>query len=149
MPKEICPDGRSEHKVRQVSKLSEAFVYAGDRTGELVAIDFTAVPFDVARIFVVQVHEAGVERGRHAHRQCTQLLVPISGSIKVESTDGRDTRIDTISAEEREALLIPPMIWASQTYLQRWSKLLVLCDQPYNEEEYLRNYVEFEELVFE
>jgi len=45
-----------------------------------------------------------------------------------------------------EALLsssFPAPIWASETYKVRDSILAVLCDQVYEEDDYLRNYEEF------
>ena len=42
-----------------------------------------------------------------------------------------------------EGLLIPPGIWAQQTYLTENSVLTVLCDRPYEAADYIREYEEF------
>jgi len=39
--------------------------------------------------------------------------------------------------------LIPPTIWAEQTYLQENTIVLVLCDQFYDEADYIRDYDAF------
>jgi hypothetical protein len=44
-------------------------------------------------------------------------------------------------------LLILPGVWAEQKYLENSSILTVLCDQPFNEEEYIRNYDEFKKYL--
>jgi hypothetical protein len=41
------------------------------------------------------------------------------------------------------ALLIPPGIWAQQTYTTENSILTVLCDRIYEAQDYIREYADF------
>ena len=41
------------------------------------------------------------------------------------------------------ALLVPPGIWAEQVYEGDDTVLMVLCDLPYDEADYIRDYTEF------
>ena len=96
----------------------------------------------VSRIFIVHPIQENVERGDHAHKSVTQLLICLHGSCKVTCHDGE--KIKTYPLQRSvTALLIPPTIWAKQYYELPDTKLMVVCDEPYNEEEYLRNYDDF------
>ena len=45
-------------------------------------------------------------------------------------------------------LLVPPSIWAQQTFLALGSVLTVLCDRLYESQDYIRDYADFK-LYFE
>lgn len=123
----------------QVSRLQAI----GDDTGTLlVAESGRQVPFAIARTFVVTGVAAGAMRGHHAHKRCQQLLVCLSGRISVLVYDGSTSRT-LVLAGVGESLYIPPGIWAEQVYEASGSILMVLCDQPYDEADYLRDYEGF------
>ena len=98
------------------------------------------VPFEIARVFVVHTKEV-VNRGHHAHKECTQLLVVLNGQCTVICDDGHD-RKEIVLTKTSEGLLIPPTIWAEQIYTKE-TILMVLTDRPYDEEDYIRNYKTF------
>ncbi len=103
------------------------------------------VPFEIRRVFTVTAG-AGDTRGDHAHKQCTQLLVCLSGEINVSCDDGytvSEYRLDNMG----EGLLIPPGIWARQTYVNEGALLMVLCDRGYEADDYLRDYKDFKTFV--
>jgi dTDP-4-dehydrorhamnose 3,5-epimerase-like enzyme len=102
------------------------------------------VPFELIRVFVVRA-EAGATRGQHAHRRCSQLLVCVSGVVDVTCEDGAGTAHFVLDTPKR-GLLVPPTIWAEQQYSQPHSTLMVLCDRPYEAEDYIRDYSEFRAL---
>lgn len=98
------------------------------------------VPFNMARLFVIKSSE-NCNRGFHAHKECSQLLIVLNGTCKVICDDGHSRKEITLN-KASEGLLIPPTIWAEQEYLPD-TILLVLTDKPYDESDYLRNYDEF------
>lgn len=108
----------------------------------VVAEALRHVPFPIVRIFAVTAVEAGKQRGHHAHRALTQLLICVSGRIEVTVDDGQDRKVIVLD-HLAQALLVPPGIWAEQTYGDSDTVLLVLCDQPYDESDYIRDYDEF------
>jgi dTDP-4-dehydrorhamnose 3,5-epimerase-like enzyme len=108
-----------------------------DVNGSLTVFEEGPVPFSVVRTFVVRAH-AGQTRGQHAHRKCTQLLAALSGKIRVTVVDGTGETVFILS-DSTEGLLIPPMVWATQEYLQDDSILLVACDQRFDEDDYIRD----------
>lgn len=100
------------------------------------------IPFPIKRFFAITNVAAGDIRGRHAHKQLNQVLVCLSGSVEVSLNDGRDSWTELLDQPGR-ALHIPPMIWAEQTYADARTVLLVLCDDEYQESDYLRNFEDF------
>ena len=103
------------------------------------------VPFDIRRVFTVSANKDDV-RGDHAHKKCTQLLVCISGQIRVGCDDGSVVTqylLDNMSM----GLLVPPGIWASVEYLESPSVLMVLCDRGYEVDDYMRDYNDFKNFL--
>lgn len=99
------------------------------------------VPFPVKRAFAIVGTPVDSQRGHHAHRRCHQFLVCLSGSIWVLLDDGSETVEMILNCGD--ALHIPPGLWAEQVYQSEGASLLVLCDQLYDESDYLRDHDEF------
>ena len=108
-----------------------------DDRGWLAAVDFDAVGFDVTRAFVVGSGH-GIARGGHGHRQGRQLLTLASGRVRVDLRWGQQTASVVLSRDCR-FLLVEPGVWASQTYLDRDSCLVVFCDTPYDPDDYVHD----------
>ena len=110
--------------------------------GEIVVAEVGAkAPFAIARMFMVR-GSLGAERGKHAHRLCSQLMLCVHGAIEVICADGREQRTFTLDRSNL-ALLVPPTIWNSVIFRKMDSVLVVLCDRPYEEHDYIREYPEF------
>jgi UDP-2-acetamido-3-amino-2,3-dideoxy-glucuronate N-acetyltransferase len=117
-----------------------------DPRGDLTVAEFGTLPFFPRRLFIQSVNRRGTVRGGHAHHVCSQLLIVIEGSIEVtlESCGGIQTEI---LQDSSVGLLIPPMVWASQTFQNRSGKVLVLASEPYSEADYVRNKNKFDNLL--
>lgn len=118
------------------------------RFGQHVRADgvLTVIPDDgahglgmrVRRVFTVTDVPAGGMRGDHAHRDCTQVVVCLHGRVSIRIDDGRDsTTIELMGADR--ALSIPPGLWNQLTFAGPDTVIAVFCDQPYTEEDYLRD----------
>jgi len=103
------------------------------------------VPFDIRRVFTVSASKDDV-RGDHAHKKCTQLLVCISGQIRVSCDDG-SVVTQYLLVNMSMGLLVPPGIWASVEYLENPSALMVLCDRGYEADDYMRDYNDFKNFL--
>jgi hypothetical protein len=99
-----------------------------------------SVPFQVHRLFIIKTEEA-CNRGAHAHKACTQLFSVLQGSCTVTCDDGKNQKSFELDSASM-GLWVPPTLWASQAY-QPGTILMVLTDQPYDEEDYIRDYVKF------
>jgi dTDP-4-dehydrorhamnose 3,5-epimerase-like enzyme len=114
-----------------------------DATGRLVVAEQgSEVPFVTRRVFVVQGVPEGTVRGNHAHGTCTELLVCLRGGVDVELTDGHTRKTVCLRSPDR-GLIIPPLVWSTQRYVEPGSILMVLCDRPFEESEYIRDRDEF------
>jgi hypothetical protein len=107
-----------------------------DSRGMLTVVEFSKiVPFAVVRLFYVSGVPAGSPRGGHAHYRCRQYLICQRGRLGISLADG--TRERSLELSAGEAILIESSVFSTQTYLDEDSLLLVLCDYPYEAEDYI------------
>jgi uncharacterized RmlC-like cupin family protein len=111
----------------------------GDRNGSITAVNnLTEIPFAVNRVFYLYDIPGGESRGAHAHKECHQFLIAVTGSFEVELFDGIVRR--TVSLNRPNiGLHIPPGIWASEVNFSSSSICLVLASHNYQEADYIRN----------
>lgn len=107
----------------------------------VIAEGLKNIPFEIKRVFIIKAGNGDV-RGLHAHRECSQLLICSDGEVEIRCTDGEWEKIFLLN-EPSTALLIPSGIWAQQTYLQQSNTLTVLCDLPYDEDDYIRDFEQY------
>jgi dTDP-4-dehydrorhamnose 3,5-epimerase-like enzyme len=117
------------------------FPYFNESNGDLVVVEGDIIPFNVSRVFTVRASKGSV-RGEHAHQHCSQLLICTNGAIEVKCDDNRITETYVLD-KANFGLFIPPGIWGYQKYIEENSTLTVLCDLPYEEADYIRNYNDF------
>ena len=117
--------------------------------GELSVFEqnFDAIPFLIKRIFNVR-SEINSIRGMHAHRLCSQLLICSNGSIEVFCDDSVDQKVFLLD-QPNLGLLVPPGIWAEQKYIQKNSSMTVICDRLFEPEDYISDYDNFKEFVYQ
>jgi acetyltransferase-like isoleucine patch superfamily enzyme len=114
-----------------------------DLRGGLIAAEVAEfLPFKVRRFFLVH-HVPGREvRGQHAHRECHQFLVCLSGSCRVIADDGV-RRQEFLLDRGSLGLYVPPKVWAAQFDYTADAALLVLASHAYDPADYIRDYDEF------
>ena len=118
------------------------FPEIGDETGALTVMEVGAqVQMEIRRVFVV-IAAPGTVRGRHAHRRCAQIYVCLHGACRVRVSDGEQEHSFVLNTP-RAGLLVPPSIWSEQTYVEPDTVLMVLCDRPYEADDYIRDYDAF------
>jgi hypothetical protein len=103
-------------------------------------------PFKVKRIFYLYDIAAGGSRGSHAHKRCHQFLIALNGSFEVLLDDGFRKRRVFLN-HPSSGLHIPPGIWASEVNFSSSSICLVMASMRYHEEDYIRDYSEYVELM--
>lgn len=100
------------------------------------------VPFDIKRVFYLYDIPGGEARGAHAHKQCHQFLVAVSGCFEVALDDGVNQRVVTLN-RPFYGLHIPPGIWAAEQEFSSGSVCLVMTSETFSEEDYIRDYEQF------
>jgi len=114
-----------------------------NRAGNItVANNNDNIPFEVKRVFYIYDIPGGEDRGAHAHKDCHQFLVAVSGSFEVEMDDGTNKRTITLN-RPYYGLHIPPGIWAAEKGFSSGAVCLVLASHKYDEKDYLRDYRNF------
>lgn len=117
-----------------------------DNKGSLVFIEsLSQVPFRIERVFFVRGNNQS-ERGDHAHHKCSQFLVCLSGEIKVICDDG-SKKTEHLLNSFNTGLLIKPKVWAKQYYSGENCILAVLCDLPYDPNDYIHEYDTFKKVI--
>lgn len=100
------------------------------------------VPFEIKRVYYIFNTEQGVSRGYHAHKTLKQILVCVSGSCNIKLDNGVNTE-EIILNKPNQGLFIEGMIWREMHEFSRDCVLMVLANELYNEEDYIRSYQDF------
>ena len=114
-----------------------------DPRGNLtVAEQLKNIPFEVRRVYWTYDIPAGEHRGGHAHKQCRELVVAVSGSFTVTLTDGQPRSTHLLN-RPFQALLIETGVWRTLEDFSSGAVCLVLAEDFFEEEDYIRNYDDF------
>jgi oxalate decarboxylase/phosphoglucose isomerase-like protein (cupin superfamily) len=119
---------------RQYAHNGVLSVFAGD--------DPDAVPFPIARVFTIVDVSAGGERGNHAHRKCSQLLVVLKGTARVLINDSADTVSHSLKPDGK-GLLVPPGLWNTVVFESAQTVVMVICDEAYDPGDYIFDWNEY------
>lgn len=103
------------------------------------------LPFEIVRVYWTYYAPHEVVRGHHAHKALEQLIFSISGSIQfdIENIKGETFQF-TLDSPNR-GLYIPPFCWRTMRFSHN-AVLLCLASLEYFEDDYIRNYDEFNQL---
>lgn len=124
-----------------------SFQEHGDERGQLIALEESKeIPFAIKRVYYMYDTVKGVRRGFHSHRTLEQILICIHGSCKILLDDGIEKR-NVLLNVPYEGIYIGPDIWREMYDFSPDAVLLVLASQLYDENDYIRNYQQFIELV--
>jgi hypothetical protein len=113
-----------------------------DQRGSLSYIENSFIPFEIKRVFYIYDVPTSENRGSHAHKNLSQLIIPLSGKLDVYLDNGVTKEIITLD-RPWQGLYIPPMIWASQQNFASGAVCLALASDTYDESDYIRNYSDY------
>jgi dTDP-4-dehydrorhamnose 3,5-epimerase-like enzyme len=100
------------------------------------------IPFEIRRVYYLYDVPGGSERGAHAHKSLSQLMVAMSGSFDVILDDGTDQKRFHLN-RSYYGLYISPMMWRSLENFSSGSVCMVLASEHYREDDYIRDYEAF------
>lgn len=119
----------------------------GDERGQLVALEeFKDVPFQIKRVYYMYDTIRDMHRGRHAHKNLEQILVCVHGSCKVLLDDGTEQEIVCLD-KPNEGIYISGITWRELFDFSDGAVIMVLASEPYNENDYIRDYDEFKKWI--
>lgn len=122
--------------------------FGNDQIGNLVPLEYnTNIPFEAKRIFYTYNVPFESNRGAHAYYNTEQVLICISGNLKIKCFDGIDENIYELN-NPKEAIYIAPKVWRTTFEHSSDAVLLVLSSLEYDENDYIRAYDEFKQLIY-
>jgi dTDP-4-dehydrorhamnose 3,5-epimerase-like enzyme len=74
------------------------------------------------------------------------MLICSNGAIEVLCDDSTNRKVFVLE-KPNYGLLVPPGIWAEQKYIEHNTTVTVICDRPYEAEDYISDYQIFKEFV--
>lgn len=104
------------------------------------------IPFDIKRIYYIYAVPKEIKRGSHAHKKLEQVLISMSGSVKIKVEDENEKKVFELNSPNK-GLYIGSGIWREMYDFSQSAVLLVLASEYYNESDYIRNYEEFWDLL--
>lgn len=117
----------------------------GDDRGSLIALENGHnLPFDVKRVYYIYGTKEGVSRGFHAHKKLKQLLIAVSGSVEIHCEMHGQKTVYLLDTPDK-ALVIEGMVWRTMENFSPDCVLMVLADDYYNEDDYVRDYAVFKQ----
>ena len=102
--------------------------------------------FKLKRMFVLYGKHK-YYRADHAHKKCSQIIVPLKGQITVEIQNIFFKKKIILNVKKNKALMIPPLNWIKITFKKNNDSLITFCDYKYDKSEYISNYEEFKLLI--
>lgn len=123
-------------KIIELPKISDprgnlTFVEAGNH-----------IPFEIRRVYYLYDVPGGAERGGHAHKDLSQLIIAMSGSFDVVLSDGGNSKRFHLN-RSYYGLYVCPMIWRELDNFSSGSVSMVLASNFYDEADYYRNFDEY------
>lgn len=100
------------------------------------------IPFGISRVYYLYDVPGGAERGGHAHKALSQLIIAMSGSFDVVLNDGYNSKRVHLN-RSYNGLYVCPMIWRELDNFSSGAVCMVLASNFYDEEDYYRNYDDF------
>lgn len=102
------------------------------------------IPFSIKRIYYLYDVPGGASRGGHAHKHLHQLIIAASGSFDIILDDGKIKRTILLN-RPYYGLLMPPGIWRDLSNFSSGAICIVLASDVYKEQDYIRDYKEFQD----
>jgi hypothetical protein len=114
-----------------------------DPRGNLTFIEGNQhIPFDIRRVYYLYDVPGGAERGGHAHKDLSQLIIAMSGSFDVVLDHGGEKKRFHLN-RSYQGLYVCPMIWRELDNFSSGSVCMVLASNIYEESDYYRDYNDY------
>lgn len=115
----------------------------GDERGSLISLEGNKnIPFAIKRVYYIWGTQSQTVRGKHSHPNLQQVAICVSGSCKFRLDDGDVKQIIELNTPSK-GLFIGENIWREMYDFTPDCVLMVLANEHYDENEYIRNYEEF------
>jgi len=113
-----------------------------DRGNLSIIEELIHVPFKIKRTYWIYDVPGGERRGGHAYKKHREFIVALSGSFDVILHDGKKEFRFNLN-RSYYGLYVPPMFWREMDNFSTNALALVVADDSYDEDEYIRDFEEF------
>ena len=120
-------------------KLIELPKFLDERGNLSFAENNNQIPFTIKRTYWLYDVPGGEERGAHAHRDLSQLIIAASGSFTVTLDDGKCKRSFFLN-RPYQGLYVKPGMWRDLVDFSSGAVCMVLASDVYKPEDYIRDY---------
>jgi mannose-6-phosphate isomerase-like protein (cupin superfamily) len=124
-----------DYKIIEIPKIA-------DTRGNLGVVEKDTIPFKVSRVYYLYDVPSDSFRGGHAHIECLELLIAVSGSFTVTLDNGNETKSILLN-KPGMGLYIPKMTWRELSDFSSGSVCLVMASHEFDEEDYIREKEDF------
>lgn len=108
--------------------------------GKLTPIEANKdIPFDIKRVYYIYGVKNDVTRGFHAHKNLKQMLICVSGRVKIKTRTIKEEKVFQLD-NPNIGLYLEGMIWREMYEFSPNAVLLVLASEYYDENDYIRDY---------
>jgi hypothetical protein len=111
--------------------LIELHEHTNEKGGCLVAIE--NIGFDIKRVFYIYGTNETTQRGFHGHKNTTQILISITGSVDIDITNCNGSFYTKLSSPIT-ALIMPPDNYIVMKNFSKGSILLALADTEFQKD---------------
>ncbi len=111
-------------------------------SGILSSMSLAKSDIEITRIYWIRNVPSGEQRGMHAHKSLRQIFICLSGKVSIKFDDGNETVTFNLDSSSY-GITVEPGLWRELYGFSEDALVLVACDQPYDEEDYIRSYDEF------
>ena len=100
------------------------------------------INFAIKRVYIIKNLISQNIREGHAHKKLNQIYSILSGKAKIRFDDGKKKKTIYLD-DSNKSVYIKNGTWRDIVYLQKNTVLMVLCDDVYKKEDYIRNYIKY------
>jgi len=105
------------------------------------------IPFKIKRFYVISnLFNDRAIRGKHAHKHTEQYIFCLNGKFTLSLDDGKTTQ-KIILDKPSVGILLGKRLWHSMSNFSKDCLILVIANDYYKENDYVRNYDEFKRLT--
>ncbi|MEN6492307.1 MAG: FdtA/QdtA family cupin domain-containing protein [Rectinema sp.] len=102
-----------------------------------------SVPFSIKRVYYINnLYNRKAERGKHAHKTSEQIIFCINGHFTLTLDDGEKEQSISMN-NPIYGVRLGPKLWHTMTRFSSDCVILVLANDYFNENDYIRNYQDF------
>lgn len=106
------------------------------------------IPFKIERTYWIYDVPGGQIRGGHAFIKQLEFIIALSGSFDVLVDDGNEKQIFSLN-RSYYGLYVPSGLWREMQNFSTNSLALIISSTQYSEQDYIRDYHEFEKYRME